>query len=174
MSGKPAARITDPTACPQSGHGENPIVSGSPDVIFDGLNAARENDRSACGSRIVSGLSSTVFINGMRAATQGSVGEHGNTVTAGSSTVIIGDTHIPAPVTPVQPMRTNAVTSYSGRFQLIDQNTGKPVARRLVKVWSSDGKSFYDYTDAQGMTRWVRGNSPQTLHLDLEQEDGSE
>ena len=37
MSGKPAARVTDPTTCPVPGHGSNPIVQGSPDVVFDGL-----------------------------------------------------------------------------------------------------------------------------------------
>lgn len=42
MSGKPAARLTDPTACPVSGHGTNPIAAGSGDVFFDGLAAARQ------------------------------------------------------------------------------------------------------------------------------------
>ena len=37
MSGKPAARVSDPTACPLPGHGSNPIVVGSADVFFDGL-----------------------------------------------------------------------------------------------------------------------------------------
>ena len=96
MSGKPAARVSDPTACPIPGHGVNPIVSGSHDVFFDGLLAAREGDVSACGGAISAGLSSTVFINGRPAATLGSVGCHGNTVIAGSGTEIIGDTHTPA------------------------------------------------------------------------------
>ncbi len=90
MSGKPAARITDPTVCPVSGHGTNSMVSGSSDVIFEGLGAARLNDTSACGSAITGGVSSTVFINGFNTATVGSVGAHGNTVTAGASTIIIG------------------------------------------------------------------------------------
>ncbi|CAI8783225.1 hypothetical protein EMIT0P395_180090 [Pseudomonas sp. IT-P395] len=50
MSGKPAARVTDPTACPLPGHGTNSIASGSPNVNFDGLAAARMTDKSACGS----------------------------------------------------------------------------------------------------------------------------
>lgn len=49
MSGKPAARLGDPTACPLPGHGSNPIAAGSPDVLFDGLPAARLGDVSACG-----------------------------------------------------------------------------------------------------------------------------
>jgi len=90
MSGKPAARVSDPTACPLPGHGTNPIAAGSGDVFFDGLAAARQGDASACGGALVGDLATTVLINGKPAATVGSVGAHGNTVTAGSGTVIIG------------------------------------------------------------------------------------
>jgi uncharacterized Zn-binding protein involved in type VI secretion len=37
----PAARKSDPSSCPVPGHGTNPIATGSPDVFFDGLPAAR-------------------------------------------------------------------------------------------------------------------------------------
>ena len=87
---KSPARVSDPTACPLPRHGTNSIVSGSPDVFFDGLAAARKNDKSECGSLLVDGLSTTVFINGLNAAMVGSRGSHGNSVIAGSSTIIIG------------------------------------------------------------------------------------
>lgn len=58
MSGKPAARVTDPTACPLPGHGTNPIATGSGDVFFDGLATARQGDASACGGAM-SGAFST-------------------------------------------------------------------------------------------------------------------
>ncbi|WDG57294.1 PAAR domain-containing protein [Pseudomonas chlororaphis] len=168
MSGKPAARVTDPTACPLPGHGTNPIVSGSPDVIFDGLSAARQNDVSACGSPIVSGVSSSVFINGQPAATLGSIGAHGNVIIGGSGTVIIGDTFVPATVSPIASLGTSTAP-YSGRFQLIDQETGKPVAGRKVKVWSSAGWSTLDTTDAEGMTSWVQHATSESIHIDLVQ-----
>lgn len=97
MSGKPAARLTDPTACPVSGHGTNPIAAGSGDVFFDGLAAARQGDASACGGAMSGGLATTVLINGKAAATVDSVGTHGNKVTAGSGTVIIGSSHSAVP-----------------------------------------------------------------------------
>lgn len=77
MSGKPAARVTDPTACPLPGHGTNPIVSGSPDVLFDGLPAARQGDPTACGSALVDNLVANVFIDGLPVATLGSTGVTG-------------------------------------------------------------------------------------------------
>lgn len=125
MSGKPAARVTDPTACPMPGHGTNPIIEGSPKIVFDGLPTARQGDVSACGIPISSAVSSTVFINGKPAATLGSVGEHSNVIIGGSGNVILGDIFTPTPFTPIVPL-SSSTAPYSGRFQLIDQETGKP------------------------------------------------
>lgn len=90
MSGKPAARLGDPTDCPKKGHGTNPIAAGSPDVLFDGMPAARMGDPTSCGSALASAVVPAVLINGMPATTVGTVGSHGNVVVAGSGTVIIG------------------------------------------------------------------------------------
>ncbi|MEH6687960.1 MAG: PAAR domain-containing protein [Halopseudomonas sabulinigri] len=91
MSGKPAARLGDPTACPQKGHGTNPVVTGSADVLIDGVPAARMGDTTACGSSLVGGVIPNVLINGKPAAVLGSMGNHGNAVIAGSGTVLIGN-----------------------------------------------------------------------------------
>lgn len=101
---KPAARKSDPSNCPVPGHGTNTIATGSPDVFFDGLPAAREGDTCTCGSVLSSGLSSTVFINGKRAAISGTAGTHGSIVIGGSGTVIIGDTHTPCAFIPPTPL----------------------------------------------------------------------
>ncbi len=69
MSGKPAARLGDPTACPKTGHGDNPIATGSPDVLFDSLPAARLGDATGCGSALSDNLITNVLINGKPAAT---------------------------------------------------------------------------------------------------------
>ncbi|MCQ4287410.1 DUF2235 domain-containing protein [Pseudomonas stutzeri] len=104
MSGKPAARLGDPTACPKTGHGNNPIASGSPDVLFDSLPAARLDDATGCGSALSGNLIPNVLINGKPAATLGSVGVHGDVIVGGSGTVIIGNTSVSAPFTPPAPM----------------------------------------------------------------------
>jgi uncharacterized Zn-binding protein involved in type VI secretion len=90
MSGKPAARVSDPTDCPVPGHGTNPIAAGSPDVLFDNLPAARQGDPTSCGSSLASAVIPNVLINGKPATTIGTVGSHGNVVIAGSGTVLIG------------------------------------------------------------------------------------
>jgi len=101
MQGKPAARVSDPTACPVSGHGTSPIVSGSPDVFFDGLPVARQGDPSACGGTLSGNLVPNVFINGLPVATLGSIGSHGNVIIGGSGTVIIGTVHTAAPASSI-------------------------------------------------------------------------
>ncbi|MFL1552255.1 PAAR domain-containing protein [Pseudomonas sp. D47] len=88
MSGKPAARVSDLTDCPR--HGDNPVTSGSPDVLFDGLPAAREGDSTRCGSELNSNVIPNVLINGKAAVVVGSEGSHGNVVIGGSQTVLIG------------------------------------------------------------------------------------
>ncbi|SDP95078.1 PAAR domain-containing protein [Ectopseudomonas guguanensis] len=104
MSGKPAARLGDPTACPIPGHGTNPIAAGSPDVLFDSLPAARMGDASACGGAMAGAVIPNVLINGKPAAVVGSVGSHGNVVIGGSGTVIIGASGGGAAVSPVAPL----------------------------------------------------------------------
>jgi uncharacterized Zn-binding protein involved in type VI secretion len=104
MSGKPAARQSDPTSCPVPGHGTNPIATGSPNVLFDNLPAARLSDTSACGSPIAGAVASTVLINGLPAATLGSTGGHGSVIIGGSGTVIIGDSVVTAPFVSPAPL----------------------------------------------------------------------
>lgn len=99
MSGKPAARVGDPTACPKTGHGNNPISAGSPDVLFDGLPAARLGDPTGCGSALSGNLVTNVLINGKPVATLDSLGDHDNVVIGGSGSVIIGGTYTAASFT---------------------------------------------------------------------------
>tara|TARA_R110000868_G_C10942998_1_gene767213 strand:+ start:32 stop:1495 length:1464 start_codon:yes stop_codon:yes gene_type:complete len=104
MSGKPAARVSDPTACPIPGHGSNPIVAGSPDVLFDSLPAARMGDPTGCGSALTSAVIPNVLINGKPATVLSTVGSHGNVVVGGSGTVIIGMSGGGATISQVEPV----------------------------------------------------------------------
>lgn len=90
MSGKPIARVGDMTECPKDKHGSNPITEGSPDVLIDGMPAARMGDPTACGSTLIGSVSGSVIINGKPAAMLGSTGSHDNPVVSGSATVVIG------------------------------------------------------------------------------------
>ncbi|WP_285430116.1 PAAR domain-containing protein [Pseudomonas sp. fls2-241-R2A-110] len=107
MSGKPAARKSDTVSCPRCGG--TAIDSGSPNVFFDGLLAARVTDCTTCGSILTMAAMSSVQINGQAALVTGSQGTHGDTITGGSSSIIIGNSFTPAPVSPVAPMSAHLV-----------------------------------------------------------------
>ncbi|MDR6914554.1 putative Zn-binding protein involved in type VI secretion [Pseudomonas sp. 3296] len=168
MSGKPAARVTDPTACPLPGHGTNPIVAGSGDVFFDGLAAARQGDASACGGAMSGGLATTVLINGKPAATVDSVGTHGNKVTAGSGTVIIGNSHSPVPF--VAPLPVEIQWPFNEHFVINCQDTGKPLGGVAYSLKTASGKIISGVTGADGKTQKISSSEAETYELIIEQQ----
>jgi len=168
MSGKPAARVGDPTECPLPGHGTNPIVEGSSNVFFDGLPAARQGDASECGGALVDNLATTVFINGKPAATVGSVGSHGNQVTAGSGTVIIGNSHSPAPFVPPLPV---IIPGFDEQFVLADES-GAPIANRRYLLVRENGLQEEGVTSDSGLThRLARHDSTEKIDVYVASEE---
>lgn len=137
MPGKPAARVTDPTDCSLPGHDINSIVSGSSDVFFDDLPAAREGDVTECGSTLVTGFSTSVFINGKPAAIVGSAGGHGNQVISGSGTIIIGNSHTPAPVEWPAPVVIPGTFNRVFEFETV---SGRRVEGLTYRIVSESGK----------------------------------
>lgn len=163
MSGKPAARVTDPTSCPLPGHGVNPIAAGSPDVFFDGLAAARQNDKSACRSPITGEVASTVLINGMPAATVGSIGVHGNNVVSGSSTVIIGNSHTPAEFVPPSAMPLWAMI-FDEKFRIVGSD-GQPLANVPYHIKDETGRVYTGFSDEAGHTPRIATSKQETLEI---------
>lgn len=154
MSGKPAARLNDPTACPIPGHGSNPIAAGSPDVLFDGLPAARQGDPTACGSTLAGAVIPTVLINGMPAAVLGSVGSHGNVVTAGSGAVLIGTSGGGATFSGISTLASHLTQDiFDEKIQLVDSVSGAPIADYPYFAITSEGKHYSGRTDSQGNTQ---------------------
>ena len=100
MAARPAARVTDMTACPMVAPGPVPHVGGPiippccSTVIVCGMPQARVGDKAICAAggpaTIVSG-SPTVFIGGAMAARIGDTTSHGGAIVTGCPTVLIGD-----------------------------------------------------------------------------------
>lgn len=168
MSGKPAARLGDPSACPKTGHGSNPIAAGSPDVLFDGLPAARQGDASACGGAMASALIPNVLIDGKPAVVVGSVGSHGNVVVGGSGTVIIGNSHTPAAFVPPIPLLT---VGFDQQFILTDE-AGTPIAGRHYILVRADGRQETGVTNSKGLThRLGRHDQEEPIEIYISAED---
>jgi uncharacterized Zn-binding protein involved in type VI secretion len=162
MSGKPAARVSDPTACPLPGHGTNPIAAGSGDVFFDGLAAARQGDASACGGAMSGGLATTVLINGKPAATVDSVGTHGNKVTAGSGTVIIGNSHSPVPFVAPLPV---IIPGIFNRVFAFKTASGKTVEGLNYKIVSESGIEKFGTAVAGTSACFSTGQKPESVSI---------
>ena len=168
MSGKPAARATDPTACPIPGHGSNPIAAGSPDVLFDGLPAARQGDPTACGSALAGAVIPNVLINGMPATTIGTVGSHGNVVIGGSGTVIIGTSGGGAAFTAPAPVVMAGL--FNEHFVINDQDSGAPLAGVAYILKTASGKIINGVTGADGKTRVISSDMSEPVELIIEQQ----
>jgi len=149
MSGKPAARLGDPTDCPVPGHGTNPIAQGSPDVLFDGLPAARLGDASACGGAMSGDLIPNVLINGKPAAVLGSVGSHGNVVVGGSGTVLIGTSLVAAEFTAPSPV---SLAAGFDRLFAVEAEDGQPLKNLSYRIVSESGIVKQGATVENGMT----------------------
>ena len=156
MPGKPAARVSDPTTCPIPGHGTNPIASGSPDVFFDGLAAARVGDTCTCGQTLSGGFSSTVFINGRNAMTFDGTTDHGGVVIGGSGSVIIGNTHTPAPFIPPLPIVGLPLVD----FTVISAVDGEPIVQQTYGLETAEGRIVKGQTNAQGLTQSLTTRQP--------------
>jgi len=154
MSGKPAARVSDPTACPIPGHGTNPIVAGSPDVLFDSLPAARMGDPTGCGSTLASAVIPTVLINGKPATVLSTVGSHGNVVVGGSGTVLIGTSGGGAAFSGITALASHLVQDvFDEKVLLIDSASGAPITDYPYLAITSDGTRYSGRTDLQGNTQ---------------------
>ena len=107
MSGKKVVLLGD-LGTDHEGFPPTPVINGSPDVFIDGKPVARVGDQLAPHSkpkhsphpRTIASGSSTVFINGLPVATTGGAISCGG-VTIGSSSVVVGDTHAPLPISGV-------------------------------------------------------------------------
>ncbi|WP_375192370.1 type VI secretion system PAAR protein [Marinobacter sp.] len=112
-----------------------PVIAGSPDVLIDGKPAARVGDPLAPHSkpkhsphpRTITGGSATVMINGKPAAVTGGAISCGG-VTIGSGSVLIGDTHTPAPFSGVSP------TTPTPRAAKAPATSGEPVRATPEKL----------------------------------------
>ncbi|VXB37035.1 Zn-binding Pro-Ala-Ala-Arg (PAAR) domain-containing protein, incolved in TypeVI secretion [Pseudomonas sp. 8BK] len=169
MSGKPAARVSDPTVCPLPGHSKNPITVGSPNVLFDNLSAARQDDPTACGSSLASNVISNVLINGKPATTVGTVGNHGNPVVAGSGTVIIGTSGGGAAFTAPAPL---TIAEGFDRLFSLEAEGGQPLKGLAYRIVSESGITKQGSTAEAGITGSIyTGGKKEALTLYISGED---
>ena len=114
------------------------------------------------------GLATTVLINGKPAATVDSVGTHGNKVTAGSGTVIIGNSHSAVPF--VAPLPVEIQWPFSEHFVINCQDTGKPLTGVEYTLKTASGQIINGVTGKDGKTQRVFSATAEAVELVIEQQ----
>lgn len=136
----PAARQTDMHLCPMIipsvppvPHVGGPIIAGSPNVLINGLPAARVGDIAMCtGCGIPDPIakgSPTVLINGMMAARVMDTTSHGGMIILGSFNVLIGASPIMAQVMSMLTQAARALAKVLAKLdKLISDKPGDTIA----------------------------------------------
>lgn len=132
--GSPAARISDPHACPV--HGGGPILpAGEPTVLIGSVPAARATDLCTCVGPpdVIAAGSPTVLIGGRPAARMGDPCVHGGIVTGGLPTVLIGSA-FDAAAAGVSPATPVAFGAYEAPRDLVEAGARLAGARVLIEA----------------------------------------
>jgi uncharacterized Zn-binding protein involved in type VI secretion len=142
MSGKPAARVSDPHTCPMVDPGPKPHVGGpikppgATTVSIGGQAAARMGDTATCASPAPDVIAAGAFpvpIGGSPAARMSDNTAHGGQIAAGEMTVLIGLAGVAGNVLVGTGMcQTAASGRTSGTTQQSYNNCGVESSRQLI------------------------------------------
>lgn len=158
--GRGWARVGDLVACPRC-KGVFPISQGDPSTLDEGKAVAYQGCKVACGASLISsqvhtiiepsGVASGAAGGSPAAVLANGFGAIGAGLIAGYQDEPLDDTG----------------QRFRGRFQVLDQSSGEPVAGQAVRVRSPDGQLLSGSTDAEGFTQWVERDASETLAFDL-------
>ncbi|EPF69291.1 hypothetical protein GCM10025882_10530 [Acinetobacter gyllenbergii] len=133
-------------ACPKC-KGVFPITQGENSFILpDGRAVALANMKTACGASLLPSQYLVIV-----------------DPSSPFSSYLIGNPNDEDAETVAAPEHQN----YSGRFQIVDQKTGEPIAHRRVRVTTEDGTSTIYASDENGFTDWIYTPSEAKIYLDL-------
>ncbi|KVC82483.1 hypothetical protein WI76_09205 [Burkholderia ubonensis] len=145
VDGKALALLGTMVSCPKCS-GVFPIVKVKRDLnmTFGGVPVASDGDMTACGATLIATQSS---------ATASPTGGMGNPIGGGRSVV-------------AQQASADQTGPHRGRFQVLDDDTGMPVANHPYTVTGSDGSTITGTTDENGYTNWLETGRAASLSFE--------
>ena len=162
IDGKGIARIGDMVACPRC-RGVFPINQGDPSAMVDGAPAAYHGCKVACGASLIAGQQNTVTDPSAGTAPGAAAGSAAQEALAqGFGTIGAG---LMARYQD-QPQDDHG-QRFKGRFQVLDQTSGRPMSSQSVRVRSTGGQYLTGHTDAEGFTQWVKRDADEALAFDM-------
>lgn len=156
-SSLPWARMGDMVSCPKC-KGIFPIAQGDGNFIVDGAPVAYHGCKVACGAMLIGGKQGMTTMVPSSGAAPGAFGGPSNGFGAITDTLAAGYED--------EPLDTNG-ERFKGRFQVLHQTTGEPVADTNVRVRSTGGQYLTGQTDSDGYTQWVERDAAEALAFDL-------
>jgi uncharacterized Zn-binding protein involved in type VI secretion len=159
--GKPIARVGDKVSCPKC-MGIFPIAEGDNSNIIDGAPVAYHGCKTSCGAILISSQMFTLTNPSSGAAPGADASGDSGEALARFGAVGAGM---------VAAYEDEPVDSegqrFKGRFQVLDRNSGEPVAATNVRVRSTEGQYLTGQTDGDGYTQWVERDANEALAFDL-------
>ncbi len=131
IDGIPVACVGDKATCPTH-KVVAAIVSGDPYMQIFGKAAARVNDSLSCGCKLLPQQNLVVQDNG------------GGAVQGSQASNVTQDSFMPQ------------TDEHGIKFQLKDQETGKPLAQQYFKLKGPDGSEIEGFTDKNGFTELIK------------------
>jgi uncharacterized Zn-binding protein involved in type VI secretion len=174
--GKGWARVGDMVTCPRC-KGLFPIVQGDSSLIEDGKPVAYHGCKVACGATLISSQMVTTTQPSGGAAPGGQAGA---AASGAAATGASGATQ--AMARGFGAIGSSLLAGYQdeslddegqrfrGRFQVLDQVSGEPIAGQSVRVRSTGGQYLTGTTDADGFTQWVERDASEVLAFDLDEQ----
>jgi uncharacterized Zn-binding protein involved in type VI secretion len=131
VMGMDVARLGDKCTCPKKGHNNCYIVEGDPDWTIDGVPVALEGHKLSCGAVLISSMP-----NAGRE-------DWGGAAAAFSQMIVGSDKSVSSVV---------AADLFNEKFQLLDEDTGKPLANVEYAILRESGDIEDGRTDEDGHT----------------------
>jgi uncharacterized Zn-binding protein involved in type VI secretion len=176
---KPWARIGDQVACPLC-KGVFPIAEGDASLLEDGKPVAYHGCKTACGATLLASsqvVTSTAPLGGAGAgAYSGGAQADGD---VGARAGAGGGDSVGALATGFSSIGSAMAAGYEeepiddagqhfrGRFQVLDADSGRPVAGLQARVRSTGGQYLTGTTNAEGFTQWVERDAAEALAFDI-------
>jgi uncharacterized Zn-binding protein involved in type VI secretion len=147
INGRAIATLGCMTTCPQC-RGNFPIIEGARFHTICGYGTVLDGMETGCGARVIASPDTIVTVDD-----------------PGGTSDDAGGTHLNSQA----PKDT-----LSTQFQVVDEQTGKPIVGKPYQIMLPDGSSQRGVTDAEGKTVRITGQDPATveLHWDVETLDG--
>ncbi len=148
IDGIPVALWGDRCSCPHEGHDNCVICEGEPQAMFDGISVALEGHKTSCGATL---LASQLNRCNVSPLVQRSAPVSSSLGAAASATTAV----------------STGEQAFDEQIQLIDPNTGQPLAGVDYKIVTDSRKTFTGKTGPDGKTVRVKTDGADQLQVYL-------